>query len=268
MPAGTARRMFLLEYGAELVPKFVSVRGDHDGLAWEPVVGILVETDEGWVVLDTGFSRAMLDDEAACAAVYTPAARPHEYRPPRGLPGEPFAAALAQVGVAVEDLALAVVSHLHIDHSGGLPLLGRAGVPVIVQRRELEFSEGAGLELAYYRPDYIDRGVDWRVVDGDVDIATGISAVLTPGHTPGHMSYRIDLPQTGTWLFTMDAADLGQNLFDRAPIGTCADPADEPRVLESLDRLLELGEELDARVVPCHDPFFWRAVRHPPGGHL
>ena len=29
-----------------------------------------------------------------------------------------------------------------------------------------------------------------------------------PGHTPGHMSYRVDLPESGTWLLAVDAADL------------------------------------------------------------
>jgi N-acyl homoserine lactone hydrolase len=81
------------------------------------------------------------------------------------------------------------------------------------------------------------------------------------------MSYRVDLPQTGTWIFTVDAADLGENLFDGTPIGSTADPADEPRVLPSLHRLLELAQDLDARIVPGHDPHFWRAVGHPPGGH-
>jgi hypothetical protein len=40
------------------------------------------------------------------------------------------------------------------------------------------------------------------------------------------MSYRVDLPETGSWLLTMDAADLGENLNDRVPPGPTADPAD------------------------------------------
>lgn len=264
-----AERMFLLQYGEECTPKWMSVRGAGSTLRWVPVIGILVETADGWVILETGFSRQALEDDAACRAIYGPqVSGADEYFAPTGLSGEPFAAALGDLNLTPGDISLAAVSHLHIDHSGGLPLLGAAGVPVAIQKEELEFGlERAGIAEAYYRPDYEDRGIDWRVLDGDSEIAPGISVLSSPGHTPGHMSYRIDLPQTGTWIFTLDAADLGENLFDRSPIGSTADPADEPRVLPSLERLIREAKELDARIVPCHDPYFWRALRHPPGGH-
>ena len=261
--------MFMLEFGAECTPKSISVKGASDVLGWVPVIGIVVETEIGWVALETGFSRQALDDHDACYAIYGPEAGARaEYRPPRGLEGEPFATGLASVGLQVSDIALAAVSHLHVDHSGGLPLLAAEGVPVMIQRREHDFGmDVADLGTAYYRPDYADRGIEWRLLDGDEPIAPGIQAISTPGHTPGHMSYRVDLPDTGPWIFTIDAADLGQNLFDRIPIGSAADPADEPEALPSLIRLLDLAEELDARVVPGHDPHFWRAARHPLGGH-
>lgn len=261
--------MFLLKYGEECVPKSMSVKGASGVVNWEPVVGILVETEIGWVVLDTGFSRRYLDDHDACYAVYGPAAfGADEFHPPRALEGEPFRAALAGVGVEVSDIALAAVSHFHVDHSGGIPDLAEQGVPIVVQRRELEFAmERSTIAHAYYRPDFTEPPPLWRIVDGDAEIAPGIEALLSPGHTPGHMSYRVDLPETGTWIFTMDAADLAENLFDRSPIGTCAEPADEAHVLPSLIRLLDLAAEVDARIIPCHDPHVWRAVRHPPGGH-
>ena len=264
-----ATRMLLLQYGEECTPKWMSVRGADSTLRWVPVIGILVETAGEWVILETGFSRRALEDDAACRAIYGPeVSGADRYFAPRGLDGEPFAAALAQHDLTPGDMSLAAVSHLHIDHSGGLPLLSAAGVPVAIQRRELDFGlERAGIAEAYYRPDYEDLGTDWRILDGDAEIAPGISVLSSPGHTPGHMSYRIDLPQTGTWIFTLDAADLGENLFDRSAIGSTADPADESRVLPSLERLLRIADDLDARIVPCHDPYYWRALRHPPGGH-
>lgn len=264
-----AERMFLLQYGEECTPKWMSVRGADSTLRWVPVIGILVETSAGWVILETGFSRQALDDDAACRAIYGPdVSGSDQYFPPRGLPGEPFVTALAEVDLSPADLALAAVSHLHIDHSGGLPSLAAAGVPVAIQRRELDFAlKRAGLAEAYYRPDYEERGIEWRQLDGDTEIAPGISVLASPGHTPGHMSYRVDLPETGTWIFTLDAADLGENLFDRSPVGSSADPADEPLILPSLERLLDEADRLGARIVPCHDPYYWRALRHPPGGH-
>ena len=186
-----------------------------------------------------------------------------------GLAGEPLEAALAEHGLGVADIVLASVSHLHVDHSGGLPLLAAAGVPVVIHRRELAFLERAdpGPALGYYPPDYAAIDIEWRVIDGDAELAPGITLLESPGHTPGHFSYRIELAETGTWIFLVDAADLGQNVLDEAAPGFCADPADHDRADESLRRLIEMGEELDARLVPGHDPLIWRAVRHPRGGH-
>jgi len=264
-----AERMFLLQYGEECTPKWMSVRGADSTLNWVPVIGILVQTRGEWVILETGFSRQALDNDAACRAIYGPeVSGANEYFPPRGLDGEPFATALEEVGLTPADLSLAAVSHLHIDHSGGLPLLGAAGVPVAIQRKELDFGlQRAGIAEAYYRADYENQDIQWRGLEGGAGRAPGIAVLASPGHTPGHMSYRIDLPQTGTWIFTVDAADLGENLFNRSAIGSTADPADEVHVLPSLHRLLQHAEDLDARIVPCHDPFYWRALKHPPGGH-
>ncbi|HEV2743657.1 MAG TPA: MBL fold metallo-hydrolase, partial [Rubrobacter sp.] len=166
------------------------------------------------------------------------------------------------------DFVLAAVSHLHVDHTGGLRHLAEADVGVCVQAEELAFAfEKAGLTEAYYRPDYTDAGIDWRELDGDTVLAPGVHVLSTPGHTPGHMSYRVDLPETGSWLLAMDAADLGENLNDRVPPGPTADPADAGRAEASLRRLLAERDLLNARLVPGHDTAFWRAVGHPPGGH-
>jgi N-acyl homoserine lactone hydrolase len=263
-----AKRLFLLQYGGEFVAKSMSVLGADDIPRWVPVIGIVVETDIGWVVLETGFSRRALTDDAACSAVYGPKLGLDPVSRPWGLEGEPFEEALARIGLNVTDLALAAVSHLHIDHSGGLPLLGSAGVTVVVQKRELEFAlNEANIAHAYYTPDYVDRNIGWRVIEGDAEIAPGIWGLLTPGHTPGHMSYRVDLPETGSWIFTIDAADLAQNLFDPVGIGWTALPEDAAHVLPSIEKLIAEARRLDARLVPCHDPIVWKAIGNPVGGH-
>jgi N-acyl homoserine lactone hydrolase len=258
----TASRMLLFKLGRELLPKSLSVLGADDGLIWSPIIAIVVETTEGPVLLETGIGREALTDTQAIEAIYGQGTA-------EGLPGHPLVTALATEGIEVSDLSLAAVSHLHVDHSGGLPLLGERGVPVVIQRHELEFASTAraGLAEGYYRSDYTDRDIDWRVIDGDTPIAPGISALFTPGHTPGHMSYRIDLAGTGTWVMTVDAADLGQNLADRVSPGSFADPADKAAGQASVERLLDEASRLDARIVPGHDMLFWKAVSHPPGGH-
>jgi N-acyl homoserine lactone hydrolase len=257
-----AEKLFVLQYGAEPIPKSLSILGAGADNIWEPIIGYVVGTAKGWILLDTGMSRQALADTEAQEVVYGPDFRAW------GLDGDPMLSALATIGLTADDISLAAVSHLHLDHSGGLRFLAERGVPVVIHRDELEFGmERADINVAYYLDDYKDVGIDWRPVDSDVEIAPGVSIICTPGHTPGHTSYRVDLPETGTWLLAIDAADLGENLIEHRPPGSCAEIHDAERANESIEKLLALWDETDGRLVPGHDPLFVKVIRHPPGGH-
>ncbi len=283
---GQASRMYLLQYGAERVPRSLSLRNGPSFLGWEPLFGVLVETGEGWVLFDTGMAREALDAEEtqqsyAAAAIdagedpnqQTWALYPTPPDPTRwnwGLPGDPLVAALATVDLTVSDLSLVVISHLHLDHAGGIPLLADAGVPVALQQSEMDFAHSGRAVFAegFRAADWSDPRTRWHLLDGDTDLAPGVSVLWTPGHTPGHSSLRVELPESGTWLFAGDAADLGQNFLDRVPCGYCAGgPEDEHAAQRSLERLLSEAVGSDARLVPGHDQLVLNAVRHPREGH-
>lgn len=241
------------------------------------------------MLLDTGMARAAHDDPAN-AVPYASAAdafghddrngsAPHLHpMPPEGaawtwgLPGDPVVTALAAHGLAPRDLVLAAISHLHHDHSGGIPALAGAKVPVTIQKAELDFADSGrvGLEGGVRRADWQDEAVDWRLLEGDDELAPGVWAMSTPGHTPGHMSYRVELPDTGTWIFPADAADLSENIRTLTPPGSAqGDDAEQAAALavESVHRLVREAARSDARVVPGHDQVVVNAARHPPGGH-
>lgn len=281
----TANRLFFLQYGAQRISKNLSLAGGPHHLYWEPVFGALVETSDGWLLLDSGMSRAAHDSKvnfdvhdakgSDAANYHVPwhlyPAPPVELAWDWGKGGDPLEVALAEVGLVTSDLALAAITHLHIDHSGGIPTLSQAKVPVAVQRAELEFarSGAVGMGQGFHEPDWAGPDVAWKLLDGDTQLAPGVWALSTPGHTPGHMSFRIDLTQTGTWILAGDAADLGQNFLDNVPCGACAGTTDldERNAEQSLTRLLKLSTTADARLIPGHDQIVFNAIRHPPGGH-
>jgi glyoxylase-like metal-dependent hydrolase (beta-lactamase superfamily II) len=280
-----AERLFILQYGAERVSKNLSLAGGPHHLYWEPLLGYLVETTEGWVLLDTGMSRnahlSSANREAYVAGgVGAPNIdTPWHLRPTPPdesgwnwiLDGNPLAAALATVGLQLNDIALAAISHMHVDHSGGIPTLSDAGVPIAIQRAELDFvrSGHVGIADGFFDEDWTHPSTDWRILDGDTEIAPGVVALSTPGHTPGHQSFSASLRETGTWVFGCDATDLAQNFLDNVPCGSCAGstPEDEQNATQSLSKLLELGRRDDHRLIPGHDQVVANAIAHPPGGH-
>ena len=71
------------------------------------------------------------------------------------------------------------------------------------------------------------------------------------------MSYRVNMAESGPWLFAVDAIDLQQGIDENVEIGWSADPADAPARRASHDRLVALAAEQGARLVAGHCPVTW-----------
>lgn len=253
LPAETCQQLICLTLAWDQIPESISMEGGSERILREPVCAILVKTTIGWVLLDTGTDARRFRGPDPDRDLYSPAGLPEFLTD-----GDPLLDALAAHGLAPSDIAVAAVSHLHFDHSGGLRHLAEAGVEVCIQRRELDFAmTTAGREDAYLREDYEHPALTWRILDGDGVIAPGVEAVSTPGHTPGHMSYRVRMAESGTWLFAMDAIDLQAGIDRDLVVGTHALPADAPLVRESHDRLVGLAAAEGARLVAGHCPVTW-----------
>jgi glyoxylase-like metal-dependent hydrolase (beta-lactamase superfamily II) len=252
------RRIVLLTLGWEELPKSVSVHGaPATERIREPVPGVLLQVDGGWLLLDTGFNTALIRDPALYRRYYPNV----EYVPVLPGRGEPIAEALDEAGIDIDDIHEVAVSHLHHDHAGGLKLFaGR--VPVHAQRRELTYGLSNHPEPerhAMARVDYDDPRIDWRLADGETEIAPGVTVVPTYGHTPGHQSFIVELDASvggGGFVFAFDAADLTENIEHELPIGGVVD-VDPAETVEPIRRLKRIARERDFTLVPGHDPVVW-----------
>jgi glyoxylase-like metal-dependent hydrolase (beta-lactamase superfamily II) len=142
-----------------------------------------------------------------------------------------------------------VMTHLHFDHSGGLPLLPHS-VPVVLQRAEWEATrDPKAVERNFFMAVDYERIADQvELVDGDHDLLGdgSIRLISTPGHTPGHQAVQVgqDLVIAG------DAVHYETTLDDRR-LPAFADDFDAQAA--SLERLAGL-RDAGAAVLPGHDP--------------
>ena len=143
-----------------------------------------------------------------------------------GLPGreDRIVQALRDLGRTVSDVHTIVVTHLHVDHTGGLAALReRTGATVIAHRIDARpIRQGASMRPIGSEGTWLGRVVAWadrwlplptpdpaevdvEVEDGDViPVAGGVEVVHAPGHSAGQIALRWG--EHGGVLIAADAA--------------------------------------------------------------
>ena len=255
------RRVIPLTLGWETLPKSWSVDGCDPALRLrEPVPGVLLEVDGGWVLLDTGFNPALISDPVLHLRFH---GRNHDITAelPSG-DGDPLLEALATHDLDVPDVTVVALSHLHNDHAGGVRHWAGRDAVVHVQRAELDYGLGPHPDPernGMFRIDYDDPLIPWVLGDGDCDIAPGVRAVSTPGHTPGHQSFVVSLAGGGGYVFAFDAADLQENIDNELAVGGRINASPEDTVAQ-IRKLKAIAAREGLRLVPGHDPIAWPAL--------
>jgi len=214
-------RLFVLLCGYEILPKTVSTR-DRGGrfILSEPVCVYLLDTTAGWVLLDAGMNPANGRDPTRMQERFWR----HGRTAPVVRDAHLLERQLTAIGVGFADIGHVILSHLHYDHAGCLNRLLHARVSV--QRREHDHAFGANPGMAYFRDEYADPRLRWDLHDGDWEALPGLRLLDTRGHTHGHQSALVDLPESGTLILPFDAADLRENLDQEIlPGESCDDPA-------------------------------------------
>ncbi|MFI5283829.1 MAG: N-acyl homoserine lactonase family protein [Candidatus Dormibacterales bacterium] len=108
--------------------------------------------------------------------------------------------ALAEHGLSPADVRIVINSHLHFDHCGQNAVFKHA--PFYIQRSELARAR----RQETLTSEWFDfAGARFELLDGDAEIAEGVRVVATPGHTIGHQSVLVDMPD-GTAVMIGDAA--------------------------------------------------------------
>ena len=206
-----------------------------------------------------------VDVPTHCVLVDTPDGRLQDFFPYDKVSEDEYLdSRLKQLGLAPRDLDYVAFSHLHFDHAGNAQLFSGSGARLVCSEAEKDWAFGfdGAFNGAHVKADY--EGLDFETVSGDAEFLPGVSFIRTPGHTPGSMSMRVDLPETGTMIFTADAVYMG------ASYGPPAVPAAIVNNLEqfysSVEKLRAIATETDATLVFGHDADQIKQLRVAPTG--
>ena len=157
---------------------------------WVPVYAWAIEHPEGVIVVDTGAAAHL-----------------------KSLPWHPFfqfgvrfdiepeqeiGPQLKKHGIDTRDVTTVVLTHMHIDHDGGLAHFPHSRI--LVSDDELTRTVGIAGAIRGYLPDrwpkwFDPQSIAWQpsacgpfACSAPVTSTGDITAVPTPGHTPGHVS--------------------------------------------------------------------------------
>ena len=136
-----------------------------------PVMAFVVRHSQGVLLIDTGIGEGdpWVEDN------YHPRVRP-------------IRDAIYAAGIDAEEIRAIVNTHMHFDHAGQNSAF--PDVPIVVQDAEWHAAWGND---DYTVAEWIDfPGANYVRVEGDTDLAPGLRALWTPGHTVGHQAITIE----------------------------------------------------------------------------
>ena len=164
---------------------------------------------------------------------------------------------LAAIGVDPAAVGDVILSHMHYDHAGNLPLFPKARFHI--QDAEMEYVTGRlmchGMLRGAFEAEHVAQMVhnvfDGRVQfhDGVSELAPGITLHKVGGHTKGLQVTRVKT-RRGWVVLASDAAHLYANMERSHPFPIIVDVGD---YLEAFNTIRNLASS-DAHIVPGHDP--------------
>ena len=164
---------------------------------------LLVETDAGLVLVDTGFGVADIAARrsplpAGASKIARRRRRIQRFMTrPMLYPEESAARQLLRLGYATDDVRHIVLTHLDNDHTGGLADFPSAKVHVLAAEYEAAMAPGTAVERFRYWGEHWAHGPDWVTYASAADDWLGLEAVVgleglpdfalvpLPGHTRG-----------------------------------------------------------------------------------
>ena len=175
---------------------------------------LLIQSPGRNILVDTGLGNRLSDKQRD---IY----QPSEFILPLSL---------NKLGINDSDITDVILTHLHFDHAGGV-VTGFGNVDALtfpqakhwIQRSEWEMAKNPDeLNRAAYSFQHqlglLESSGNFELIEGDCEIAPGIRAIRTGGHTVGCQIVQIESP-AGFYIY---AGDIIPTFFHTSPAVTSA----------------------------------------------
>jgi len=160
---------------------------------------------------------------------------------------------LAKIDIKPDQIKYVGISHYHADHTGQVASFPKA--TLLIGAKEWDaISSSKPPEGANYKPfeSWIkgDSKVEPLPTDKDVFGDGTVIVLRTPGHTAGHSSLLVKLPQMGAIILSGDAVHFRENYdSDGVPWFNY----DRAQTVASIERIKKISSNLKATVIIQHD---------------
>ena len=226
---------------------------DADWTDWLPIYAYAIEHADGVILVDTGANEGLKS---------LPRWHPYFQRSVRFDIDrqQEIGPRLAALGIASRDVKTIVLTHMHIDHDGGLKDFAQARVWVAAG--ELAVTRGLAGRVRGYLPQRWPSGFDPAPISfADQPFGPfarsrsltqdgAVVALPAPGHTPHHLCVAL-VEENATLVFAGDASYSQANLVARRIDGISED---ELVAGATLDKLNGLAAQRPVVFLPAHDP--------------
>jgi N-acyl homoserine lactone hydrolase len=232
----------------------LAIFADRDWTDWLPTYAFAIEHRDGVIVVDTGQGVHLLESSRSL----------HPYVrwevAFRIVPEQEIGPQLRALGIGARDVKRVVLTHLHMDHDGGLNHFPES--EILVSRGEFETARGYAGRLRGYLPNRWPSWFDPVPLDlaaepfgpfgftRPLTDSGDVVAVATPGHTAHHIS--VVVRDDDALFFIAGDTSYNEALMLAGKVdGVSADDAIAGATLQAIGRL---SRERPTVYLPTHDP--------------
>lgn len=225
-----------------------------------PVMAFLIETDDGYILYDTGVNSKCMDEG------YWPIGIQEVY-PMFQEEEERLENQLKLCGVKPEDIKTVVLSHLHMDHAGNMDMFPNAQVYVpkadyIAAQLAVHMNPDVSTHGAYIKSEVTAPAAQYHMVEEEFELIPGVEVINLPGHVPGLLGLVVHL-DGGTVILPQDCIYTGE--IYGPPAKASGLLYDSINFFKSIEKVRALEKKYNAKVIFAHDYDFFKTLKLAPG---